>query len=150
MAIRAVKQRSDRGSIKDLQNGDDNNYPATPIELRLKELYEYATVTRNEELQNSLGLVPINGAPNDPISIFRHREYVESLSAKLADKIEQTKKELEGCFDSGYNTLNYQMSLSEKKQNHHKSIVLKTAALTKLASYNDKYQVFVRSFRRAE
>ncbi|HEY5267804.1 MAG TPA: hypothetical protein VII94_01565 [Candidatus Saccharimonadales bacterium] len=149
MAIRVVKQRSDRGSIKDLQNGDDEHYPATPIELRLKELYEYATVTRNEELQNSLGLVPIVGATNDPVSIFRHREYVESLSAKMADKIEQTKKELEGCFESSC-TLNYQMRLSEIKRNHHKSIVLKSAALTKLASYNGKYQVFVRSFRRAE
>ena len=149
MAIRAVKQRSDRGSIKNLQNGDDEYYPPTAIELRLKELYEYATVTRNEELQNSLGLIPISGATNDPISIFRHREYVDSLSAKMADKIEETKKILEGCFDSGY-TLNYQMRLSETKQNHHQSIILKSAAITKLASYNGKYQVFVRSFRRAE
>lgn len=83
MPIRRVKQYSDRGSIKNLHNGDDDNYPPTDLELRLKQLYEHAVATRDQNLSDSLGFITMNSHSIDPISVYRHREYVESLKARL-------------------------------------------------------------------
>src|SRR5579864_4458077 len=100
MPFRRVPQQSDRGSIRDLANGDDEKFPPTPEELRLKSLYEHGLATRDQALIDSLGLIAITGAPKDPISIFRHKEYIESLKEKLAEQIQQTADELAPCFAS--------------------------------------------------
>lgn len=94
MPIRRVQQQSDRGSIKDLANGDDEKFPATAEELRLKSLYEHGLATRDQALIDSLGLIAINGAPKDPIALFRHREYVNSLKEKLAEQVQQASEEV--------------------------------------------------------
>lgn len=88
MPYRAVKPRSDRGNIKDIQQavidhlGEDKNLPPTPFELRIKSLYEHAVIGHNQDLINSLGLIVMNGPTNNPVSIMRHREYVDSLKKK--------------------------------------------------------------------
>ena len=100
MPIRTVKQHSDRGSIKTLIDNSGDNEPPTTLELRMKELYEYATATRDENLKASVGFIVMN-VPGDksafPITLYRHREYVRSLNEKLASEIAQTAKEIELC-----------------------------------------------------
>jgi len=149
MPIRRVQQQSDRGSIKDIQNGDDEKFPPTPYEMRLKGLYEHALVTRDQALLDSLGLVAINGAPKDPISIFRHREYVNSLSAKLADKIEKTKEELVDCFTSDYSNAPQEMKWSRYKQQRAAEVILGDQDMVKVADVDGgSHTRVLRSFRR--
>ena len=149
MPIRQVKQQSDRGSIKDIQNGDDEKCPPTPYELRIKGLYEHALMTRDQVLLDSLGLVAINGAPKDPISIFRHREYVTFLSNKLADKIKKTTEELAGCFSSDYSNAPQEMKWSRYKQQRATEIILADQDMMKVADADgNSYTRVLRSFRR--
>ena len=149
MPIRQVKQQSDRGSIKDIQNGDDEKYPPTPYELRMRGLYEHALVSKNQVLLNSLGLIAINGTPKDPISIFRHREYVSSLSNQLAEKIEQTKEELAGCFAADYSNAPQEMKWSRYKQQRACEVILGSQDMVKVADADgDSHIRVLRSFRR--
>jgi hypothetical protein len=154
MPYRTVKPYSDRGSLKDLkerqESGDDSKLPATNFELRVKELYEHAIVRKDEALIESLGLIAINGSPTDPVSIFRHREYVNSLSEKLAGQIEETKLELDACFANSVPTANSvpsEMKPTEYRQNKSRCAILEPESITKLASA-DYDPIFKRSFRR--
>jgi len=149
MPIRRVQQQSDRGSIRDLQNGDDEKYPPTDYELRVKELYEHALVTKNQALVDSLGLIPINGSANDPVSIFRHREYIKSLSSELADKIQQTAKEIEGCLHVDETSLPQEVKWSRYKQAHSLAAICEDIDIVKVASADGgTYTRAKRSFRR--
>jgi hypothetical protein len=98
MPYRTVQPRSDRGSIKDIQQAvkedlGDPNLPPTPAELRIKALYEHALVTRDQALIDSLGLIVMDGSPKDPVAMLRHKEYVREISAKLGREIVQEAKE---------------------------------------------------------
>lgn len=99
MPIRSVKPRSDRGNIKDVFNDNDlgNNEPPDPMELRMRDLYEYASLHKDEVLKESLGFIVMN-QPGDksafPITLYRHREYVNSLNKKMSDRIAKTSLEL--------------------------------------------------------
>lgn len=146
MPIRRVQQQSDRGSIRDLANGDDDKFPPTPHELHLKGLYEHAMVTRDEALLNSLGLIPLNGDAKNPVSIYRHREYVNGLSAALAEQIQQTAKEIEGCFAVDESVFSYELRRSQYKQAQALTIISEPEALVKTAS--DDGVPPRRSFRR--
>lgn len=146
MPIRRVQQQSDRGSISDLANGDDEKYPPTPLELRLKGLYEHALVTRDEALINSLGLIPLNGEANNPVSIYRHREYVNGLSTELAEQINQTAKEIECCFAEDKSTFSFELKMSQYKQAQCLSVISEPEELVKTAS--DDGVPPRRSFRR--
>jgi len=149
MPIRRVQQQSDRGSIRDLANGDDEKYPPTPLELRLKGLYEHALVTRDRALINSLGLIPLNGEANNPVSVYRHREYVNSLSVELAEKIKQTAQEIEGCLAVDESFLPQEIKWSRYKQARSQSVITQESGLVKTASVDGSAQVRpVRSFRR--
>jgi hypothetical protein len=149
MPIRRVQQQSDRGSIRNLANGDDEKFPPTSLELRLKGLYEYAMVTRDQALVNSLGLIPLNGAPNDPVSIYRHREYVNSLSAELAEKIKHTAQEIEGCLAVNESDLPQEMKWTRYKQARAQSIITQESDLVKVAAVDGSIKrKSVRSFRR--
>ena len=104
MAIhRPVKQYTDRGSIKDIQNRvndsleEDPELPPTPEDLRIQGLYELAMVTRDQALLDSLGLIVMTGPAKDPVALYRHREYVRGLKEKYAAKVEQSKEELSQC-----------------------------------------------------
>lgn len=146
MPFRRVPQQSDRGSIKDLANGDDEKLPPTEEELRLKSLYEHSLATRDEALLASLGLIAINGAPKDPIAIFRHKEYVESLKGKLAEQIKQTADELAPCFavpDDRDNSATFELARIKWKQKESLSAISDDGTLVKNASTTPR-----RSFRR--
>lgn len=143
MPYRRVQQQSDRGSIRNLANGDDEKLPPTEFELRLKELYEHAMVTRNQALVDSLGLIPLNGTANDPVSIFRHREYVKSLRDKLAAQIQETAKEIEGCLAIDETSLPREVINSRYKQANSLAAISDTKELVKTASTSPR-----RSFRR--
>ena len=143
MPYRRVQQQSDRGSIQNLQNRQEDDLPPTDYELRLKELYEHAMVTRNQALVDSLGLIPLNGAANDPVSIFRHREYVKSLSDKLATQIQETAKEIEGCLAIDETSLPREVQNSRYKQANSLAAISDTDGLVKTASTTLR-----RSFRR--
>lgn len=99
MPYRTFPQKSERGSIKDIQNKrndtleEDPDMPATPAELRIKALYEHALVTRDQALIDSLGLIVMDGSPKDPVAMLRHKEYVREISAKLGREIVQEAKE---------------------------------------------------------
>jgi hypothetical protein len=146
MPFRRVQQQSDRGSIKDLANGDDEKLPPTEEELRLKKLYEHGLATRDEALLASLGLIAINGAPKDPIAIFRHKEYIESLKGKLAEQIKQTSDELAPCFavpDDRANRTTFELARIKWKQEGSLNTILDDGSLVKNASTTPR-----RSFRR--
>jgi hypothetical protein len=140
MPIRTVKQHSDRGSIKTLVDNSGDNEPPTTLELRMKELYEYATVIRDDDLKNSVGFIVMN-EPGDkaafPITLFRHREYVKSLNDKLAAEIATTAKEIELCLQPAEEP--YQMKRA-------RDIVLDNT-IKKTAS-SDVYVSPTRSFTR--
>lgn len=103
MPIRQPKQIfSDRGSLKDLVNSNqlDDQEPPTQLELRMKELYEYATLHKNEALKESLGFIVMNqpGAKDAfPVTLFRHREYINSLQSKYKQRIDIISSELSKC-----------------------------------------------------
>lgn len=143
MPIRRVQQQSDRGSIRDLANGDDDKFPPTALELRLKELYEHAMVTRDEALINSLGLIPLNGEANNPVSIYRHREYVNALSEELADKIKQTAQEIEGVLSVDETTKPQEVRMMDYKRANSLAAIIDNGDLVKTASALPR-----RSFRR--
>lgn len=114
MAIhRAIKQFTDRGSIKDIQDRANNSLeenpelPPTPDELRIKGLYEQAMVTRDQALLDSLGLIVMTGPAKDPVALYRHREYVRSLKEKYAAEVEQSKQELTQCLMQSENEDSY-------------------------------------------
>jgi hypothetical protein len=154
MPYRTVKPYSDRGSLKDLkerqESGDDDKLPATNFELRVKELYEHAMVRKDDALIESLGLIAINGSPTDPVSIFRHREYVNTLSEKLAGQIEETKLELDACFADSTPTINSvpeEMRPTEYRQIRSRCAILEPESITKFAGA-DSTSSTRRSFRR--
>lgn len=149
MPIRRVQQHSDRGSIQDLQARNEEDYPPTDYELRVKELYEHALVTRNQALVDSLGLIPLNGEANNPVSVFRHREYVNSLSAHLAEQIKQTAKEIEGCLSVDESSVPQEIKWSRYKQAHSLSAIMADNDIVKVASADGTtYTRPKRSFRR--
>lgn len=146
MPFRRVPQQSDRGSIRDLANGDDEKFPPTEEELRLKKLYEHGLATRDDALLASLGLIAINGAPKDPIAIYRHKEYIESLKERLAEQIKQTSDELAPCFavpDDRDSTQSWEMARSRWKQKEALNTILDDGTMVKNASSGPR-----RSFRR--
>lgn len=146
MPIRRVQQQSDRGSIKDLHNGDDEKFPPTPFELRVKKLYEHSLATRDQALIESLGLIAVNVAPKDPVSLYRHREYVKQLEAKLGDKLEQTKQELAGCFFYNDHSDSPEM---KKQASSRNAILVNEEKIIKVASSAQVEPTSVkRSFRR--
>lgn len=146
MPIRTVKQHSDRGSIKELGTGD--NEPATPFELRLKHMYEYAVASRDEAMQASLGFIVMNN-PGDrsayPVNLYRHREYIKSLNAKLADEINKTAQEIELCLSTSYHEKQIQDVFAYHAKRAHDVILDNT--IVKTAS-PDVYVSPTRSFRR--
>lgn len=143
MPIRRIKQQSDRGSIKDIQNGEDEKFPPTAQELRLKGLYELGLSTRDEALLSSLGFIAVTSAPTNPVSWYRHKELVEKLASNLGAQLEQTKQELSAYFDFIYPD---EVQLNEIRQKESLSTILqKDEEIVKTASADS-----LRSFRRVK
>jgi hypothetical protein len=129
MPYRMVSPKSDRGSIRDIQNKNNDfleenpNMPPTQGELRIKSLYEHALITRDQSMIDSLGLIVMGGAVNDPIALFRHKQYVKELSDKLAPEIEKAKEELSTCLSK---TVSNSIGLTQNviKQAEVRNIIL--------------------------
>jgi hypothetical protein len=100
---RPTRTFSDRGNIKDIQSKvndsleEDPQLPPTPEELQIKGVYEQAMITRDQALLDSLGLIVMTGPVKDPVALYRHREYVRSLSEKFANEAAESKEELKRC-----------------------------------------------------
>lgn len=149
MPIRPVKTYSDRGSIKDVLNGDSYE-PPTAEELKLKQLFEHAQATHDESLKEALGFIVMPGVGDRssfPITLYRHREYIKSLSKKQASKIEKTKQELEECFKSMFPS-SPRVRIAQFKQEITKQAILSNGELIiKVAGANVSVKP-KRSFKR--
>jgi hypothetical protein len=147
MPIRPIRPRSDRGKLLDLlAKQDEFNEAPTPEELNLKYLYEQSQITKDARLQESLGFIVMPQAGDRsafPITVYRHREYVNSLSKKSMANIERTKQELQACFSSEVKTPLH-IRLTQLKQETARQAVLSTR-LVKRAGASVKPE---RSFRR--
>jgi hypothetical protein len=150
MPYRTVPPQSDRGSIKDLANGDDEKLPPTEEELRLKSLYEHSLATRDDALLASLGLIAINGAPKDPIAIFRHKEYVDSLKEKLAEQIQKSADELALCFAAPEAPPPTELRYMKARQEDARRNIQPETELVKQASCSGTSTIKENSFRRVK
>jgi len=149
MPYRNVKLRSDRGSIRNLHNAQDEYFgDPTPEELELKKLYEYAQATKDKRLQDSLGFIVMNH-PGDraafPISVYRHREYINSLSQERVDQIKQMKNELSGCFPTRFEDSSPIERRSQYKQIFSRAAIAAPNEMIKMAGARVRVK---RSFRR--
>jgi len=145
-----IKTYSDRGSLKDLvKKQEEPQDPPTPFELRLQKLHALAEVSKNQQLMDSLGFIEMQGS-NDrssyPITLFRHREYINSLNVKMADQIEKTKLELEECFQPPARQP-MEIEIARYKQAQSRQVILEPDELVKTASA-DEYVITKRSFKR--
>lgn len=105
MSIKRVKQRSDRGSIKDLVNSQEVSIPtprpATPAELRLKKLYEHAQNNKNHQMIAALGFITTDyiGDKNAlPLSVYRIKQTVDKIKAQSNGKIDQLAQQFATFF----------------------------------------------------
>jgi hypothetical protein len=95
MSIRAVKPRTDRGSIKDLAKPGEANDPEFmphPSELRMKTLYEFAQLHKDNKLQSALGFITTDYISDKnalPLSIYRIRQIVDDIKSKSAGEIDK-------------------------------------------------------------
>lgn len=112
MAIRTVKQRSDRGSIKDIKASNEEvqefpyaithkNLDPTKTELRLQKLYEFAQHNNDADLLSATGFITTNYIADKnalPLSIYRLRKTVDDIKSKSGNRINEWAAELSGCF----------------------------------------------------
>ena len=152
MPVRSTKKFSERGSIKDLETRHTENIsdnPPTPLELRLKVLYEIAEQSKNEALMESTGFIVMNN-PGDksafPVTLFRHREKLNAICAKHQDSIKEFIKELFPIFTESYSKSSEMEKTKYKKANSLYAI-LDEPGIIKTAS---GYGGFRRSFRRMQ
>jgi hypothetical protein len=135
MPSRVAKQYSDRGSIKDIKeaNEDGSNQPPTSQELRMKALYEAATAVRDDKMIESLGFVVMNGRYNDPVAILRHREYVEAIKARVNQQVAETQRQVSPLFNEP-DYVEAEMRFIRAKQrrstNAVQRVLVKTASAT--------------------
>lgn len=158
MPYRFVPPRSDRGSIKDLRKKqtealeENPDMPPTPAELRIKSLYEQAMVLRDQALIDSLGLIVMGGAPDNPVSILRHRQYIDELKQKMGAQIQDAQNEIEAFFANDFEGP-AEMRVAAYKQENARNIILGDDGQNfyKAASPNVPRQgLFVRSFWRSK
>ena len=157
MPYRVVPPRSDRGSIKDIQKAvtdflqEDPNLPPTPAELRIKALYEHALVLRDQALIDSLGLIVMGGAPKDPVSVMRHREYVKEISARLGvAQIEDAKKDIDALINDESATGPMEMRVAKYKQTEARNTILSEEGVLIKNASRYKGGVIKRSFWRSK
>lgn len=101
MAIRTVKQYSDRGSLKALTQRQEDEVPFTSSELRIKKLYDYASTHADARLLDCLGFVTTDYIENKnaiPLSVYRLRKIVSDIVSKSGSKILELKQNLDNCF----------------------------------------------------
>lgn len=107
MPIRTVKQRSERGSLKDLANASElaaeSQYQPLPSELRMKTLFEYAQLNKDQDLQSSLGIITTDYISDKnalPLSVYRIRKIVADIKSKSGAQIDQLSQQFLQCLSS--------------------------------------------------
>lgn len=129
MPYRTIPRRSERGSIKDIRNKKNDSLeenpdmPATQAELRIKSLYEHALVTRDQALIDSLGLIVMDGPPNDPVALLRHKEYVRGLKDKLGVEVQEAKEGLDMLIEADLQGA-AEMKIAAYKQHEARNVIL--------------------------
>lgn len=102
MPIRTVKHHSDRGSLKNIvKDQEGNDIKPLPSELRLKKLFEYSKLHKNEKLLSALGFITTDYIEDKnaiPLSVYRLRKIVDDISSRPDSKISEIKNQLEQCF----------------------------------------------------
>lgn len=105
MPIRAVKQYSDRGKLKNLEKVE-NPYSLTalatpaPSEVRFKKLYDFAKANKDNNLQAALGIITTDYIEDKnalPLSIYRLRQIVADIKSKSSGAIDEFAVQLIGC-----------------------------------------------------
>jgi DNA integrity scanning protein DisA with diadenylate cyclase activity len=102
MSIRKVKQYSDRGNIKDLNDKHESEVPLLPTELRLKKLYDYAKLHHDNGILNILGFITteyIDDKNALPLTAYRIRKIIADISSRSGEQIQQLKNEIDNCFE---------------------------------------------------
>lgn len=100
MAIRKVKQYSDRGKIKDLASRQESEAPALPSELRLKRLYEHAKLHNDVGILNALGFITTDyvGDKNAlPLTAYRIKQIIADISSRPGNRIRELKELFDTC-----------------------------------------------------
>lgn len=153
MPYRTIPQRSERGSIKNIQQAvkddlqEDPNLPPTPGELRIKSLYEHALVTRDQALIDSLGLIVMDGPPNNPVALLRHKEYVRELTTKLGMEVQEAKEGIDMLIEADLQGPSEMRIAAYKQAEARNTILAEDGQLIKNASNG---AIKHRSFWRAK
>lgn len=106
MPTRAVKQYSDRGSLKSLVKAQENgdNLQPSSSELRMQKLFEHSKLHNDEKLSSALGFITTDyiGDKNAlPLSVYRLRKIVDDISSRPDSKVSQFKDQLDQYFGLG-------------------------------------------------
>jgi hypothetical protein len=153
MPYRVVPPHSDRGSIKDIQKNnterleENPNDPPTQAELRIKSLYEQAVVLRDQALIDSLGLIVMDGSAKDPVSVLRHRLYVQELKNKLGSQITDAEKDINLLIQDEPGPM--EMRVAAYRQEGARNTILSEEGDILIKNASDANAKAVGSFRRS-
>jgi len=121
MSIRAVKQHSDRGSLKDLvtkaKESATSELKYLPSELRIKQLYEYAQLNKDSKLQSATGFITTDYISDKnalPLSIYRLRKIVDDIRSKSGGKIDELAQQFSSCFEEKLSEALYKEYVKQK------------------------------------
>jgi len=102
MPIRTVKQYSDRGKIKDLARSFEVGEPEvgpSPFELRMKKLFEFAQLCKDQKLQEALGFITTDYVSDKnalPLTAYRVRQMISDIKSKSSTDIDRLSQDLSG------------------------------------------------------
>lgn len=142
MAIRSVKQYSDRGSLKNLTQRQEDEVPYSSTELRIRKLYDYAHTHADAGVLDCLGFITTDyiGEKNAlPLSVYRLRKIVSDISNKPGNKILEMKQNLDNCF---FGNEEHCLAVVKSEIRQHESLI-KVASADRSLDLKSK-----RSFRR--
>lgn len=103
MPIRAVKQYSDRGKIKNLARAEDCYQPEEapiPSELRMKRLVDFAESTKDKKLQSAMGFITTDYIADKnaiPLTAYRIRQVVADIKSRSSGQIDELSQEFQSC-----------------------------------------------------
>lgn len=102
MPIRTVKQRTDRGKIKDLARPIDvveAEIEPSAFELRMKKLFEFAQLCKDTNMQSALGFITTDYIADKnalPLSAYRIRQMISDIKSKSSVEIDRLSQDLSG------------------------------------------------------
>jgi len=117
MPIRHVKQNSERGSIKNLMQRQEDEVELTSTEKRFKQLWDYACENKDVGIQNALGIITTDyiGDKNAlPLSIYRIRKIVEDIKSRPGSRVSQLQEEFAGLIQDNVSPLLAEQMLQKK------------------------------------